>query len=279
MTTAFVEGSNLLAPYRRPHSQRHVCRRRIQRRKLRPQCSSIEKSIDTKILPEAPAGAVQSSTFGEWADSACISISNLDISRFSDGLRGLRALTTVLKNEPLISVPSDAALQVSSLDGTKSPFPEKVPAELWQRLSWYARLALMLHDKKSDPAWRGWIALLPKSFDTPIQWCESDLAELQSPRMRKRVHTQRKSYRAMYDSLEKCAITDSLSYDDFVWAINCVRSRAFSGPLETAPFKERVRLSAFIVINTLVWPALNVLGWRQALDGKYTTSYPGLITP
>lgn len=98
-----------------------------------------------------------------------------------------------------------------------------------------------------------------------------ELKELQSPHMTRAVHEQRKSYRKLYDKINSTPgneLARGMKYDDFVWAIECIRSRAFSGPLEVAPFKQRLRLFFFILTNTIAWPALHLLTWQNALNGS-----------
>lgn len=217
--------------------------------------------------------------FSTWAVENKIDMSVLALTEFDNeaakngkGTRGMTALSPLKKGEQLLSVSRFATLQVTSLSGKRSPIPAKISQQTWQMLPWYAHLALLLLDAKLDAGSKlqPWIERLPASFNTPFHWTEKELLELQSPRMTKAVHEQRRLYRKLYDAINSNAdnaIARKMKYSEFVWAVECIRSRAFSGPLEAAPFKERLKLFLFILTNTFAWPALHVLSWENSLNG------------
>lgn len=168
-----------------------------------------------------------------------------------------------------MSVPDSACFQVTSLDRRRSPFQEKISSQTWRRLPWFARLALRILEARNGE-FKDWVNRLPREFDTLIHWNMKELKELQSPRMINEVTKQKATYREYWDILNGDpgnGMLRDLTYDEFVWAVECVRSRAFSGPLELASFKERSRLFAFIAVNTFLWPTVGVLNWENALNG------------
>lgn len=241
-----------------------------------PRCalsSSPSKTGDQISAPVADAA------FSTWAAENKIDMSVLALTDFGNeaaktgkGTRGMTALSPLKRGDQLLSVGTSATLQVTSLSGKRCPIPTQVSQQTWQMLPWYANLALLLLDAKLDAGnkLQPWIDRLPDSFDSPFHWTEKELLELQSPRMTKAVHEQRKMYRKLYDAINSNAdnaIARKIRYSDFIWAVECIRSRAFSGPLEVAPFKERLRLFLFIFTNTIAWPALHVLSWQNALNG------------
>lgn len=271
---AFLEGSSPIVrlPLSRAHSYRshHLKRTTCIRSSI---IGTGNNKTTSGVKPEQSSLNTQTAAFRTWSDEKHICMPGLEISEFADGLRGVRATVPLSANAPLISVPASITLQVSSLDRSRSPFPEKIHPEAWKKLPWYARLALKLHDKKNDPSWQEWISLLPDGFDTPFHWPEADLVQLQSPTMTNLIHLQRKSYRKLYIDLisdTRNAITKTMSYEDFVWAIDCVRSRSFSGELEPATFKERFRTVTFISLITIAWPSFHLLSWNQSINGKKT---------
>lgn len=223
-------------------------------------------------------------SFATWAKANMVDMSSLALASWEPqklgmnaSSRGMTATAPLKKGNRLITVSCQSTLQVTSLDGKKSPIPHQISGETWQRLPWFARLALLLLDAKLDPKsnMKLWIQKLPKSFDTPFHWSERELLELQNRKMIQSVHEQRKLYRKLYNDINGNAdnlLARKLKYDDFVWAVECIRSRAFSGPLEVAPFKERARLFLFIIANTIAWPAINILSWENALNGSFHSS-------
>lgn len=206
---------------------------------------------------------------------SCLSLTEFgDETKAKSASRGMTAEKPLKKGDRMITVAHKTALQVTSLDKKQSPFPSKIEQESWQRLPWFARLGLLIVDAKLDPKsnLQPWISRLPKSFDTPLHWSDEELNELQSPQMVEAVKQQRSLYKKLFDGINSNSnnmLARDMKYSDFVWAVECVRSRAFSGPLEVAPFKERIRLFLFIAANTLAWPALHVLPLENALNGSY----------
>lgn len=236
--------------------------------------SPVSKAGDEITAP------VADKAFSSWATDNNIDMSVLALTDFgSDSAksrkvgRGMTATAALRKDDQLISVARKSTLQVTSLDRKKTPIPNKLSQATWQKLPWFARLAMLLLDAKLDPESKlqPWIERLPQSFETPFHWSEKELLELQSPKMTQDVHEQRKKYRKLFDEINgnaDNAIARKMNYSDFVWAVECIRSRAFAGPLEAAPFKERLRLFLFILTNTFAWPALHLLSWENALNGQ-----------
>lgn len=241
-------------------------------------CAISSPKSDSK---ETVSASIADKSFSTWATSNKIDMSaisltkdKLEASGTEGPLRGMTATSALKKGDQLISVSRKPTLQITSLDGKKSPIPEQISGATWQRLPWFARLALLLLNAKIDPEsdLQLWIERLPKSFDTPFHWSDKELLELQNQKMIQSVHEQRSLYRNLYNEIKgnvDNALARKLKYDDFVWAVECIRSRAFSGPLEVAPFKERISLLLFIIGNTLAWPAIHLLPWQNALNGSF----------
>lgn len=209
--------------------------------------------------------------FRKWATFEEVRYPHLEISTF-DSIRGMAATTPLVSNAPVMSVPAAIVLQTSTLDVGRSPLKGQVSDGSWKKMPWYARLALKLHLKKKSSEWQSWIRMLPPKFDNPFHWSDSDIAELQNPKLAKAVHQQREIYHVLYCELSGNSnrICDTMTYDDFVWAVECVRSRAFAGPQEVAPFKDRFQLVLFAALNTFAWPSLHLLDWDKALNGGLT---------
>lgn len=191
------------------------------------------------------------------------------VKKWKEPVRGLCAINPISKNETLVSVPSKSALQVTTTADETVPASFPIAKETWRTLPWYARLALMiLHVKRDEKnALHHWAEFLPRVVDTPHHWSDDDIAQLQNDHMSSLIRDQRRSYSTAYNRICAAIPSARLSYDTFIWGVDCVRSRAFSGPLEPASFRARLRLSVFIAANTLLWPILNILPWENSLNG------------
>ncbi|KAI0566699.1 Rubisco LSMT substrate-binding protein [Gracilaria domingensis] len=220
--------------------------------------------------------------FNSWAEENGVEMNSIKLTSLaSDSVavlsRGMVATTPLKTGDLLVSLNRNRALQVTSLDGKRSPFPEKVSNETWRKLPWYVRLALRTLDCRTDNRneLHVWASLLPTSLELPLCWSDDELTELQNPRIIQAVREQRKEYKKWYDMLNSAnnAVMRGVKYGDFLWAVNCVRSRAFQGPLELASFKERLRLIVFIASNVVIWPALNTLPLENALNGGLTALF------
>lgn len=228
----------------------------------------------------ATASSKVDTSFEKLVTSLKIRLPSLTLSTFSEpvrnskeSVRGLSATKPISKNETLVSVPSASALQVTTTADESIPAQFSMPKETWRTFPWYARLALMILNVKRDKSHplHDWVTLLPSYVDTPHHWSDADLAQLQNDHMVALIREQRRSYSNTYNKICIASPTSRMSHDAFIWAVDCVRSRAFSGPLEPAPFRARLRLSLFITVNTFIWPLLNVLPWQNSLNGTFFT--------
>ncbi len=267
MSTAFVSPvhPNVLASRqrRRPNLCRVVC---VQEQTSSGFGKQAIKSSEPKIDK-------YSDKFIAWASSKDLQLPNLQLAQFPGPLRGMLVTKRVERGQALISAQPSFVLEVNSLR-SRSPFPDKVPDTAWNALAWYGRLALKLLLKRNEDEWKPWISLLPKIIDTPLHWRNAELDELQSKRFKSDILKQRGAYREMFDKLAtKTSFARSVRYEDFEWALDCVLSRAFEGPLEVAPFKERAKLFLFVLANTIGFPLLGIFDWNQAVNGKYLAFY------
>lgn len=257
---------------------RSGCGRRI-RAYHRYNCALSESNAQIENSSELPTS---DTSFSTWAIENKVNMASLELttyppkSTFNDQSvpgRGMSVIKAVKNGEPLITMDQNVTLQVTSLEARKNVRPVGISKETWEQLPWYARLALLIVDAKLDAnnKWHPWVLRLPASFDTPFHWSGSELRELQNPRIVDAVAEQKKLYRKHFDDINSSpdnTLIRKMSYSTFVWAIECVRSRAFAGPLEVAPFKERFRVFLFLVANTLLWPALHLIPWENALNGE-----------
>ena len=129
---------------------------------------------------------------------------------------------------------------------------------------WYHRLAFKLlfediNRTKDDypPEKKQWLDSLPSSFSTPIHWKEEFTSQLQYSSLISKVEQQKKDWKEYYDKWQS-EQPNSIPFDRFVWALECVNSRAFSGVFEGSTAAERKSLVAFTAILSLAWPTLQL---------------------
>ena len=67
------------------------------------------------------------------------------------------------------------------------------------------------------------------SIDTPVAWSEAELEELQYPYLQEEIRMQKASWRDLH-SAAASASKQGIHESDLLWAMQAVRSRAFSGP-------------------------------------------------
>lgn len=235
---------------------------------------SIKPSDNHSTVTQSPS--IHGRDFTEWGESQGIQTSSIVLtesyspSHLSVSTRGLCATAPIQKGASLTTVPAKSALQVTSTADESIPEQFPIPKSEWRKLPWFARLALLLisaRKNKNHPL-HPWTKLLPSSVDLPYHWSDSEISQLQDQRIASLIKTQRHSYQNCFQKIcNALPQKNSLSYKEFSWAVDCVRSRSFSGPLEAAPFRDRLRLIMFVAVNTFVWPSLHVLPWENAVNG------------
>eukprot|EP00903_Cladosiphon_okamuranus_P010829 g10230.t1 len=177
--------------------------------------------------------------FERWAGGAGIKAPKLRHEVFADALvgdlRGLKAVESTSKSERLATVPAKAAITLTSSEGT--PFRSWVSPEFWDSQQWYVKLALKLLWERqlgSASAVEGYVKVLPAqgSFETLVHWSDQELDALKYPKCVGSAKRQRAAWDKLYqDLVARCpeGAGRAITRDDFVWALECVLSRAFNG--------------------------------------------------
>lgn len=260
--TPFIRlNSSLTTPRRYTHPHVHT------RNRTNITCTNSDKSSQTPTKPDTD--------FSKWATSAGIKMPHLLLTHFSSSvpghaaMRGLSAIKPIKKGTNLLSAPAQSVLQVTTMAEERAPKQFPIPKAKWRTLPWYVRLALGILNARldKDHPLHDWTKRLPTSVDVPHHWSESDLRQLQNDSIRAKILKQRLQNRQYFQDILKTLPKCALSFEDFQWAVDCVLSRAFSGPLGPPPFKERLRLLAFIIANAVLWPSVHVLPWENAVNG------------
>jgi hypothetical protein len=205
-------------------------------------------------------------SFVAWASSKSAgSLSKVELATFQPvGLRGLRATRPLAPRDESISWPASLALQVTT--GMRTPVGVSKP--LWSGAQWYTRLALLLLLKKAEGAGSElapWLDALPRSFDTPYSWPDTDLAALHYPQLLDAVRRQRAEWAQIHADVEASGFACSRA--QLEWALHNVRSRAFSGAYEGSTYAQRIGLFGFIALLTIIYPLVGAGSWNQSLTG------------
>lgn len=203
-----------------------------------------------------------------WAAAAGIKSPRVAQAQFGE-LRGAQALEDLPPNEPIITVPRSAALVVTPQQ--KRPY-DFVDAAFWKGAPWYIKMSVLLLGERQrgeeSRVW-GYIQQLPDSIDTPVRWKEADLAQLQYRPAIEQIQRQQQRWERQFQEL-KAALTPGappVTWDDFLWAMENVRSRSFSGPYTGATFKEKLQSAGVVLVGGGAYVAWAHLPLQQALNG------------
>lgn len=221
------------------------------------------------------------------------------LSTFPSGLRGVAATAPVRAGATVVTVPRAAAFEVTTDDVRRSRLPDVVPTAVWARFPAWGRLALLVAAARYVPpsasadaatatadtaaaaaaaaaardGRRVWLDAIGE-VDVPLFWSDAELAAAEYPPLVTRVAAQRATLRRLYESLAAggAALAEHLPYDGWLWAVAAVRSRAFSGAKETAPFRSRLGLLAFIAALGVAAPAVGLVTPDAAANGALSAS-------
>jgi hypothetical protein len=209
-----------------------------------------------------------------WASTAGIEFSNTALASFN-GLRGMRAANVLNGQDVLVKVPSDAVLEVTNSGQRLTPFSDFVAQDTWKESKWDQRLAfkllweLKIDESANISSKKDWFASLPKKFSTPLHWSNSLLQETQYSQLPINIANQKKLWKSNYNAWQQQAKiysapnADQIQFSDFVWALEVVNSRAFSGVYEGSTLSDRQNLLLFTGGLTLLWPLLGFGTYEQ----------------
>ena len=193
------------------------------------------------------------------------------------------ASETIVANSVSVTVPAELVIETNN-NRPPSPFPSFCSEEFWSKQAkWDHRLAFKLlyeikgfeTDEKKAALRKEWIQQLPSSFSTPFHWNDAELASAEYPALMQKVQKQRADWLQFYQQWVNDSggngnkLVAAVSYDEFVWALECVNSRAFSGIYEGSSAAERRSLFLFTGALTLVWPLLGLGSAEQSLAAAF----------
>ncbi|KAL4457348.1 hypothetical protein ABPG75_012213 [Micractinium tetrahymenae] len=206
-----------------------------------------------------------------WVQQSGIISPKLTQAYFGE-LRGAAAVEDIAADEVFVTVPRAAALVVAPNE--RCPCPDFVDPAFYKEAPWFVKMAVLLlwerQKGRASPVW-GYIEQLPASIDTPVRWSEGELAELQYAHAIGEVRQQQGSWRQQYERFCKAVqpgVGRAFAWeDDFLWAMENVRSRAFSGPYTGSSVDEKARTLGLLLAAGGGYTAWQQLPLEQALNG------------
>ena len=207
----------------------------------------------------------------KWVDAMGIRTKHISISNIN-GLRGILATENIVSDSCLVLI--DSALTIETANNRPpSHCPDLCPQTVWERSMWDSRLAfVLLNELKSpvlNPARLEWLKYLPISFTTPVHWSDDMQNELQYQSLVDAISEQSNEWQRIYELWQNSLsskLVKSVSYEEFVWAHECIKSRAFSGSFEGSTFAQRKALMLFTFAMAFVSTLVGVVSFEQSLS-------------
>lgn len=140
-------------------------------------------------------------------------------------------------------------------------------------LPWFGQFAVYLYkldqlsSTKNDKLdMKPWLESLPREFDTPIHWSESQQSELQYKFLTGSIERQKQQWQQFYNKITSGNPSiGNMKWKDFLWGAECARSRAFSGAYTGSAFNPFSY--AFTLLLVLVYVGLDFGTLEQAANG------------
>uniref|UniRef100_A0A1D1ZPQ4 SET domain-containing protein n=1 Tax=Auxenochlorella protothecoides TaxID=3075 RepID=A0A1D1ZPQ4_AUXPR len=175
-----------------------------------------------------------------------VSANGLQLADF-EGLRGVQATQPIQSGDTLVNVLGPAAIRILPEDSC--PCTNFVRPDFWKQAPWYAKAGVLLLAERSGqlpPTHTAYLRLLPETLDTPVLWTDSELDLLANPPMQEKIKQQRREWADLYTAFSEayCGPSPAPDKQTFLWALQCVRSRAFSGPHPGPPIQQRLASGA-----------------------------------
>ena len=253
------------------------------RRVARANDRERERTAEASPSPEA-------SSYEAWAQSAKISFDKVTQAVFRNdrgevAMRGMMARDTIVPGEFFVTLPRAAALVVDPLE--KCPISDFVDASYYKSCAWYVKMGLLLlaaRREQGESRVSGYIEQLPESIDTPVRWNDSELSELQSAALQAAVGRQKEEWKRLYEEFQSkgranasSASGPPVTYDDFVWALENVRSRSFSGPYAGTPIKDRLLMGGALAAAGLGYAFIAKIPTESVLNAGISVACFNLL--
>ena len=190
----------------------------------------------------------------------------------TNGVRGVVAVEDIRPNDIILTVPEDQAIETAN-NRPPTPFKDFVSQALWEGSKWDQRICYKLLWESDvlgkDSLKYAWLQQIPASYDTPFHWPEKDIKDLQYDSLQKKIEIQKLDWKALYEKWKKDSriMASKISFDRFVWGLETVNSRAFSGSYEGSSAASRRSVLILTGILTLAYPFLGFGSYEEAIQG------------
>ena len=198
-----------------------------------------------------------------------LEVYNLSVDE-ETGVRGVYTRQTLEADTIICEVPRKLALEVTT---AKSRCPIKhIDQAFWDKCDWWAKLGLKLlveiQKGESSPL-TNYIKALPTAIPTPLHFSEEQLEMLQYEPLVQDVAEQKTLWYSLYDQYCKACEDPALvaPRDLFIHAIECVRSRTFSGPYEGSNWETRVKQYGLVLVMAVLYVVGGFGEAYQAFNG------------
>ena len=200
------------------------------------------------------------------------------------GVRGVVADEHINDNDIVLIVPEDLVIQTAN-NRPPTPNADFVSQKIWEGSKWDQRVCYKLLWEKyvlgDNSPLASWLNQLPCAYDTTFHWKDQELEELQYDSLRTRVEDQRRIWKSAFDTWrEECKFlippqssttwgkqVSQITFDKFVWGLETVNSRAFSGSYEGSSAADRRKLFFLTGALTLAYPLLGFGTPEEAIQG------------
>lgn len=194
-----------------------------------------------RVAPAASRGDAEA--YVAWLGERNVRGDSIEIAYVSGGAdaaetaRGTVAKKNIKTDEPLVTLPRDSALVV--LEGQENPHAEFISDALWEaagEAKWALRVALVLlreYALGEESAFSAYVKQLPEVFNLIGSYSDEEIRLMQYPLAEKMAREQRDENAEAIRLVRKHAsgALAGVSDERIVWALDCVRSRVFSGRL------------------------------------------------
>eukprot|EP01090_Pellita_catalonica_P001975 TRINITY_DN11669_c0_g1_i1.p1 TRINITY_DN11669_c0_g1~~TRINITY_DN11669_c0_g1_i1.p1 ORF type:complete len:476 (+),score=83.17 TRINITY_DN11669_c0_g1_i1:28-1455(+) len=192
-------------------------------------------------------GGEKVKAFEEWFVASGGVINKLEIRMFQDDfdepLRGIAAAEDIYEGDVLLKVPPNTMIAESNLLSESYAANDSCLPSLFLHLrqSPLHETVLFLLYTRTRPAsyWAPYINILPTSFDTPLTFTTRQLAELKGSSIlgftKSKLRAVQRHYEDILEGIEtmpgdECRDLQQFTFDEFLWALNVIWSRAFTVP-------------------------------------------------
>ncbi|CAL5224402.1 g7084 [Coccomyxa viridis] len=207
-----------------------------------------------------------------------IESTGLRIAEFA-GLRGMAATRDLDSGAALVSLPVSAALVVTPK--ARSALPSSFcSGEFFSKKPWFVQMALkLLYERQLGKESRlaHYVENLPRNFSSPLTWTNVELAALQYPFLQQEVTKMKAGLKQVHADLAASTPGTPVTEADLTWAIQAVRSRAFSGPYAGPPLKSRVKIAGALALLAGVFVTAAHVPLEQVLNGAIAAALFNLL--